>query len=187
MASEERNTTAQPEEQELSAQEYNELVAVRRQKLKELQEAGKDPFQQTKYPQSDFAAEVKANFVDVPEGEHGQDVCMAGRMMSKRVMGKASFADLRDRTGDIQMYIRRDDVGTEEYQAFKKFDIGDIVGVKGFVFRTKMGEISVHVKEIVLLSNTTTYMASRVAMGGKSAWAAMSLGSRRPRTMAMTA
>ena len=154
MASEERNTTAQPEEQELSAQEYNELVAVRRQKLKELQEAGKDPFQQTKYPQSDFAAEVKANFVDVPEGEHGQDVCMAGRMMSKRVMGKASFADLRDRTGDIQMYIRRDDVGTEEYQAFKKFDIGDIVGVKGFVFRTKMGEISVHVKEIVLLSKS---------------------------------
>ena len=154
MASEERNTTAQPEEQELSAQEYNELVAVRRQKLKELQEAGKDPFQQTKYPQSDFAAEVKANFVDVPEGEHGQDVCMAGRMMSKRVMGKASFVDLRDRTGDIQMYIRRDDVGTEEYQAFKKFDIGDIVGVKGFVFRTKMGEISVHVKEIVLLSKS---------------------------------
>ena len=79
---------------------------------------------------------------------------MAGRMMSKRVMGKASFADLRDRTGDIQMYIRRDDVGTEEYQAFKKFDIGDIVGVKGFVFRTKMGEISVHVKEIVLLSKS---------------------------------
>ncbi len=154
MASEERNATAPQEEQELSAQEYNELVAVRRQKLKELQEAGKDPFQQTKYPQSDFAADVKANFVDVPEGEHGPSVCMAGRMMSKRVMGKASFADLRDRTGDIQMYVRRDDVGTEEYQAFKKFDIGDIVGVKGFVFRTKMGEISVHVQEIVLLSKS---------------------------------
>ena len=79
---------------------------------------------------------------------------MAGRMMSKRVMGKASFADLRDRTGDIQMYVRRDDVGAEAYQEFKKFDIGDVVGVRGYVFRTKMGEISVHVTQIVLLSKS---------------------------------
>ena len=139
--------------EEVSEQAYNELVAIRREKLRGLQEAG-NPFELTSYPQADFAAEVKESFVDVPEGEQGRSVCMAGRMMSKRVMGKASFADLRDTTGNIQLYVRRDDVGVEEYQAFKKFDIGDIIGVRGFVFRTKMGEISVHVTEIVLLSKS---------------------------------
>ena len=140
--------------EEVSEQAYNELVAIRREKLRGLQEAGNDPFELTSYPQADFAAEVKESFVDVPEGEQGRSVCMAGRMMSKRVRGKASFADLRDTTGNIQLYVRRDDVGVEEYQAFKKFDIGDIIGVRGFVFRTKMGEISVHVTEIVLLSKS---------------------------------
>lgn len=140
--------------EEVSEQAYNELVAIRREKLRGLQEAGNDPFELTSYPQADFAAEVKESFVDVPEGEQGRSVCMAGRMMSKRVMGKASFADLRDTTGNIQLYVRRDDVGVEEYQAFKKFDIGDIIGVRGFVFRTKMGEISVHVTEIILLSKS---------------------------------
>lgn len=140
--------------EEVSEQAYNELVAIRREKLRGLQEAGNDPFELTSYPQADFAAKVKESFVDVPEGEQGRSVCMAGRMMSKRVMGKASFADLRDTTGNIQLYVRRDDVGVEEYQAFKKFDIGDIIGVRGFVFRTKMGEISVHVTEIVLLSKS---------------------------------
>ena len=140
--------------EEVSEQAYNELVAIRREKLRGLQEAGNDPFELTSYPLADFAAEVKESFVDVPEGEQGRSVCMAGRMMSKRVMGKASFADLRDTTGNIQLYVRRDDVGVEEYQAFKKFDIGDIIGVRGFVFRTKMGEISVHVTEIVLLSKS---------------------------------
>ena len=135
-------------------QDYNELVAIRREKLKALQDAGKDPFANTVWPQSDFAAEIKENFVDLPEGEEPRRVCMAGRMMSKRVMGKASFADLRDKSGNIQMYVRRDDIGTDSYQEFKKFDIGDIVGVRGFVFRTKMGEISVHVTEIVLLSKS---------------------------------
>ena len=135
-------------------QDYNELVAIRREKLKVLQDAGKDPFANTVWPQSDFAAEIKENFVDLPEGEEPRRVCMAGRMMSKRVMGKASFADLRDKSGNIQMYVRRDDIGTDSYQEFKKFDIGDIVGVRGFVFRTKMGEISVHVTEIVLLSKS---------------------------------
>ena len=114
--------------EEVSEQAYNELVAIRREKLRGLQEAGNDPFELTSYPQADFAAEVKESFVDVPEGEQGRSVCMAGRMMSKRVMGKASFADLRDTTGNIQLYVRRDDVGVEEYQAFKKFDIGDIIG-----------------------------------------------------------
>ena len=113
--------------EEVSEQAYNELVAIRREKLRGLQEAGNDPFELTSYPQADFAAEVKESFVDVPEGEQGRSVCMAGRMMSKRVMGKASFADLRDTTGNIQLYVRRDDVGVEEYQAFKKFDIGDII------------------------------------------------------------
>ena len=123
--------------EEVSEQAYNELVAIRREKLRGLQEAGNDPFELTSYPQADFAAEVKESFVDVPEGEQGRSVCMAGRMMSKRVMGKASFADLRDTTGNIQLYVRRDDVGVEEYQAFKKFDIGDIIvihdaGAHGF-------------------------------------------------------
>lgn len=97
--------------EEVSEQAYNELVAIRREKLRGLQEAGNDPFELTSYPQADFAAEVKESFVDVPEGEQGRSVCMAGRMMSKRVMGKASFADLRDTTGNIQLYVRRDDVG----------------------------------------------------------------------------
>ena len=135
-------------------QDYNELVAIRREKLKALQDAGKDPFANTVWPQSDFAAEIKESFVDLPEEAEPRRVCMAGRMMSKRVMGKASFADLRDKSGNIQMYVRRDDIGTDSYQEFKKFDIGDIVGVRGFVFRTKMGEISVHVTEIVLLSKS---------------------------------
>ncbi len=134
--------------------DYNELVAVRREKLRVLQEEGKDPFRHTKFPQDSFADEVKARFVDPPEGEMGPTVAMAGRMMSKRVMGKASFADLRDTTATIQMYIKRDDVGEDAYKEFKKFDIGDIVGVKGHVFRTKMGEISVHATEIVLLAKS---------------------------------
>ena len=150
------NQTPAPAE-EMTQQEYSELVAVRRQKLAELQQAGKDPFHITKWPQADFAAEVKENFQDLPEDAAPEDhrqVCMAGRVMSKRVMGKASFADLRDTTGNIQMYVKRDDVGVDVYQEFKKFDIGDIVGVRGFVFRTKMGEISVHVTEVVLLSKS---------------------------------
>ena len=146
-----------PDNGEMTQQEYSELVAIRRQKLADLQQAGKDPFHITKWPQADFAAEVKESFQDLPEDAAPEDhrqVCMAGRMMSKRVMGKASFADLRDTTGNIQMYVKRDDVGVDVYQEFKKFDIGDIVGVRGFVFRTKMGEISVHVTEVVLLSKS---------------------------------
>ncbi|WP_394964434.1 lysine--tRNA ligase [Candidatus Allofournierella excrementigallinarum] len=150
-------TNQTPGNGEMTRQEYNELVAIRRQKLADLQQAGKDPFHITRWPQADFAAEVKENFQDLPEDAAPEDhrqVCMAGRMMSKRVMGKASFADLRDTTGDIQMYVKRDDVGADVYQEFKKFDIGDIVGVRGYVFRTKMGEISVHVTEVALLSKS---------------------------------
>ncbi len=145
------NQTVQPQE-ELTAEAYSELIQIRRDKLTALQQAGQDPFEKTSWPQSDFAADIKANFKDPAEGEHGESVCMAGRMMSKRIMGKASFADLRDNTANIQMYVRRDAVGEEEYAAFKKFDIGDIVGIKGEVFRTHAGEISVKVSEIVLLA-----------------------------------
>ncbi len=127
-----------------------ELLKIRRDKLTALQEAGQDPFQITKFEKKNNTQEIRDSFEAMEE----QPVKIAGRMMSKRVMGKATFADLRDTTGNIQLYVRRDDVGVEEYQAFKKFDIGDIIGVRGFVFRTKMGEISVHVTEIVLLSKS---------------------------------
>ena len=144
-----------PEETgEMTQQAYNEIVKVRHEKLKALRDAGKDPFVITKYPQTDYSATAKAGFTDVPEGQLGKAVCMAGRMMSKRVMGKASFAHLRDNEGDIQIYVRRDDVGDGAYADFKKFDIGDIIGVKGNLFRTKMGEISVHATEVTLLSKS---------------------------------
>ena len=143
------------QDQELSEKAYNELVAVRRDKLKALQEAGNDPFQKTKYPQDAFAADIKKEYDYLAaEEETDRTVCMAGRMMSKRVMGKASFADLRDASGNIQLYIRRDVIGEEEYAGFKKFDIGDVIGIKGQVFRTKMGEISIRCTEVVLLAKS---------------------------------
>lgn len=145
---------AQAPDEELSAEAYSELVAVRREKLQTLKDAGCDPYTVTAYPQADFAAEVKENFTETPEGEQGRLVCMAGRMMSKRIMGKASFADLRDNSGTLQLYVRRDMVGEDVYAGFKKFDIGDIIGIKGEVFRTHMGEISVKVTEITLLSKS---------------------------------
>ena len=143
------------QDQELSEKAYNELVAVRRDKLKALQEAGNDPFQKTKYPQDAFAADIKKEYDYLAaEEETDRTVCMAGRMMSKRVMGKASFADLRDASGNIQLYIRRDVIGEEEYAGFKKFDIGDVIGIKGQVFRTKMGEISIRCTDVVLLAKS---------------------------------
>ena len=143
------------QDQELSEKAYNELVTVRRDKLKALQEAGNDPFQKTKYPQDAFAADIKREYDHLAaEEETDRTVCMAGRMMSKRVMGKASFADLRDASGNIQLYVRRDVIGEEEYAGFKKFDIGDVIGIKGQVFRTKMGEISIRCTEVVLLAKS---------------------------------
>jgi len=140
--------------EELSEAAYSELLQIRRDKLSALQQAGEDPFAQTKYPVDDSAAHIKTAFVEVPEGESGRTVAVAGRLMSKRIMGKASFAELRDGSGDIQIYLRRDVVGEEPYAAYKKYDIGDIVGVTGEVFRTKMGEISVKVHAITLLSKS---------------------------------
>ena len=123
-------------------QDVNQLMAVRREKLKNLQDAGQDPFALTKYEQDAYSADLQEEYKDLPaETETEHVVSLAGRMMSKRVMGKASFAHLRDGKGDIQIFARRDIMGDDAYAAFKKLDIGDIIGCKGVVFRTKMGEL----------------------------------------------
>ena len=150
MAEEIKNPAAEAPEVNLG-----DILRVRREKLAALREAGADPFQITKYPQNAYSADIKERFADLEaEAETDVEVCLAGRMMTKRVMGKASFAHLRDDKGDIQIYVRRDVIGDEPYAGFKKMDIGDIVGVKGIVFRTKMGEISVRCTEIVLLAKS---------------------------------
>ena len=136
-------------------QDISQQAAVRRQKLADLCEAGQNPFVITKYQQDAYSADLKQEFADLPaEAETGKIVSLAGRMMSKRIMGKASFAHLRDQKGDIQIFVKRDLLGEEAYAAFKKLDIGDIIGVKGEVFRTKMGEISVRICELTLLSKS---------------------------------
>ena len=137
---------------ENNVQEVNvsELLQVRRDKLAALKESGNDPFKITKFDFDAQALEIKENF----EEYEGKTVKIAGRMMSRRVMGKASFAGVQDTTGKIQLYVKRDDIGEEEYAAFKKFDIGDIVGVEGFVFKTQTGEISIHAHSIVMLSKS---------------------------------
>ncbi len=142
------NQASVAEEQEMTEQELSELLQIRRDKLKELQKAGKDPFQITKYDVTHHSNEIKEQF----ESLEGKEVSVAGRMMSKRIMGKASFCNVLDLKGNIQIYVARDAVGEESYAAFKKDDIGDIVGVKGTVFKTKTGEISIHASEFTLLS-----------------------------------
>ncbi|MBQ1871425.1 MAG: lysine--tRNA ligase [Lachnospiraceae bacterium] len=142
---EERITEAQMDEKEL-----NRLVQVRYDKFNELKAAGKNPFVITKYDVTAHAKEVIDNF----DAMEGKTVAIAGRMMQKRVMGKASFMNILDKSGNIQVYVARDSIGEEPYADFKKFDIGDIVGVKGEVFRTKMGEISIHASEVTLLSKS---------------------------------
>ena len=138
-----------------SEQDLSQQAAVRRQKLADMKAAGFDPFTITKFPQDAYSADLKAEFVDLPaESETGKVVCLAGRMMSKRIMGKASFSHLRDDKGDIQVFLKRDVLGDEAYAAYKKLDIGDIIGVKGEVFRTKMGELSVRATELTLLSKS---------------------------------
>ena len=133
----------------------SEQVLVRRQKLADLRAAGCDPFTITKFPQDAYSADLKAEYASLPnEADAGRTAALAGRMMSKRVMGKASFAHLRDDKGDIQLYVRRDELGEEAYAAFKKLDVGDIIGVKGEVFRTKTGELSVRVVELTLLAKS---------------------------------
>ena len=131
-------------------QNVSELLKVRREKLAELQAQGADPFVITKYDQTHHSADIKENFADL----EGKEVSIAGRLMSKRVMGKASFCNVQDLKGNIQSYVSRDSLGEEEYKAFKKLDIGDIVGIKGTVFETKTGEKSVHATEVTLLSKS---------------------------------
>ena len=129
-------------------QDIHQLLKVRREKLAELQAEGKDPFQITKYDQDTHSADIKDNYAEYD----GKEVSIAGRIMSKRVMGKASFCNVQDLKGNIQCYVSRDELGDDSYKDFKKMDIGDIVGIKGFVFTTKMGEISVHAHSVTLLS-----------------------------------
>lgn len=131
-------------------QDVNQLLKVRRQKLAALQEAGKDPFQITKYDVTHHSLEIRENF----DALEGKKVSVAGRVMSKRVMGKASFCNVQDLQGDIQIYVARDNVGEDSYADFKKYDVGDIIGVEGEVFKTKTGEISVHASKVTLLSKS---------------------------------
>ena len=136
--------------QEITAEQLSELLQIRRDKLAALVAEGKDPFAVIRYDQDTHSADIQADF----DAYENKEVSIAGRMMSKRIMGKASFAHVLDGKGDIQIYVKRDDVGEAPYAAFKTWDIGDIVGVKGFVFKTKTGEVSVHAKELTLLSKS---------------------------------
>lgn len=152
-------------------QDVNQLLKIRREKLANLQAEGKDPFQITKYDQTHHTSDIRENFDQleiVPEVDaEGKSiipelseipeekvVSLAGRIMFKRVMGKASFINIRDLKGDMQIYVSRNDLGDDAYADFKKYDVGDIVGVKGFAFRTRTGEITVHAKELTLLSKS---------------------------------
>ncbi len=145
MAENQNNEVRQATEKEIGEQEQ-----IRRDKLAALCEAGNNPFELVKYDVDNYSEDIKANFDEL----ENKDVVIAGRMMSKRVMGKASFCNIQDGKGRIQCYVARDEIGEESYAGFKKLDIGDIVGIRGFVFKTKTGEISVHAKELVLLSKS---------------------------------
>lgn len=136
--------------QEMTQQELSEQIKIRREKLAQLQAEGKDPFEITKCEVTHHSDEIKDNFDEL----EGKDVAIAGRLMNKRIMGKASFCNIQDRNGNIQSYVSRNDIGDEAYAAFKKFDIGDLISIKGFVFKTKTGEVSVHAKEVTLLSKS---------------------------------
>ena len=138
------------EQKNVQEQDINQLLKVRREKLADLQENGKDPFVITKFDVTNHSTDIKENY----EQMEGQTVTVAGRMMQKRVMGKASFCNIQDLKGNIQVYVARDNIGEDSYADFKKSDIGDIYGVKGFAFRTKTGEISIHAEEITLLSKS---------------------------------
>jgi len=135
------------QEQEM---DINKLMQVRIEKLEELQSQGKNPYEITKYDRTETAGQIKENY----EEFEGKDVSVAGRIMAKRIMGKASFCTIQDSTGRIQSYVSINDLGEESYKAFKTFDIGDIIGLKGFVFKTKTEEISIHAKEVILLTKS---------------------------------
>ena len=142
MSNNEINSNEQPD--------LNEILKIRRDKLLELREAGNDPFMVVKYEVTDKTETIKSNYDEY----EGKTVSLAGRLMSKRGMGKSTFCDLQDRDGKIQFYVRINDIGEEEYENFKKLDLGDIIGITGFVFKTRMGEISIHVKSYRLLAKS---------------------------------
>ena len=131
-------------------QDVNQLIRVRYDKLHELQENGKDPFVITRYEVTHHSTDILENFEEM----EGKEVSLAGRMMFKRVMGKASFCNIQDLKGRIQAYVARDNIGEDSYKDFKKYDVGDILGIKGTVFKTKTGETSIHATEVVLLSKS---------------------------------
>ena len=132
-------------EQEL---DMNQLMKVRREKLDKLREEGKDPYKITKFERTHTSKEIVDNYDEL----EGKDVTVAGRIMAKRIMGKASFCHIQDSTGKIQSYVSINDLGEESYKQFKEDDIGDIIGITGFVFKTRTGEISIHAKDVTLLS-----------------------------------
>ena len=138
------------EQKQQQEQDINQLLKVRREKLQDLQENGKDPFQITKYDVTHHSQEIKDNY----DALEGKTVTIAGRMMFKRVMGKASFCNIQDLQGNIQAYVARDNIGEDVYKDFKKYDVGDILGIKGEVFTTKTGEKSIHATEVTLLSKS---------------------------------
>ena len=139
------------ENEEVSQElEMNKLMQIRREKLEELQKEGKNPFEITKFDRTNTAGEIKANY----EKFENKDVTVAGRIIAKRIMGKASFCTIQDSDEKIQSYVSINDLGEESYKAFKTWDIGDIIGITGFVFKTRTEEISVHAKEVKLLSKS---------------------------------
>ncbi len=150
MAGENQNQNQNQNQKKPQAEDVNQILAVRREKLAKLQAEGKDPFRITKFEVTAHSMEVK-NHYDTYEGK---EVSVAGRMMFKRIMGKASFCNVQDKDGSIQIYVARDSIGEEPYADFKKMDIGDIVGIKGTVFTTKTGEISIHADSVALLSKS---------------------------------
>ena len=161
------------ENQGQAQEDVNHLLKVRREKLAELQAAGKDPFAVTRYEVTAHSGEIKEQY----EQLEGKEVSAAGRMMSKRVMGKASFCHIQDLQGSIQVYVARDSVGEEAYKDFKKMDIGDIVGIRGTVFTTKAGEISIHAESITLLSKSLQVLPEkyhgltiRICGTGRDTW-----------------
>jgi Lysyl-tRNA synthetase (class II) len=141
---------AKEQQKPVQEQDINQLLKVRLDKLSELQQNGEDPFEITKYDRTHYSMEIKEGF----EQFEGKEVCIAGRIMTKRVMGKASFCNVQDLKGNIQSYVARDDIGEDNYKKFKRMDIGDIVGIKGTVFKTKTGEISIHATDVTLLTKS---------------------------------
>lgn len=145
------------EQKNVQEQDINQLIKVRHEKLQELQENGKDPFQITKYDVTHHTSDIRDNYEEM----EGKTVSVAGRMMFKRVMGKASFCNIQDLKGSIQAYVARDNIGEDTYKDFKKSDVGDIIGIEGEVFKTKTGEISIHATKVTLLSKSLNVLPEK--------------------------